>query len=126
MSKVCEENLAKAQAESRNCSQKCQLRTVELIDGPDVFLWLKKDTVPEIRAVFNWELKRALLSEISFLDDNGFQRKRTTDINMDELLEHIRQETKQFFRIIVRKNFNWFLLLSSEKHIEDLIEIGIR
>ena len=91
----------------------------------DIFLWLERDTIPEIRDVFNWALEHALLSEVSFLDGSSFARKTTTDITVDELLKHINSGTKKYFRIIVRRNFNWFLLLSDKGHIEDLIEIGL-
>lgn len=39
---------------------------------------------------------------------------------------HIGAHAKPFFRVILRKNQNWYLLLTDEKHIEDLIEISVR
>jgi len=35
-------------------------------------------------------------------------------------------KSKPYFRVILRKNRNWFLLLTDKLHIEDMLEIGIR
>lgn len=39
---------------------------------------------------------------------------------------YIGRNAKPYFRVILRNNWNWFLLLSNKKHFEDFIEIFIR
>ena len=44
----------------------------------------------------------------------------------DEVLKLIDEAAAQYFRVILRKNFNWFGILSSDAYLEDVIEIGLR
>ncbi|GEM_PF-2313183 len=92
----------------------------------DVFYWLKRPTITRIRAVLEWADKHALRTDISFRDDSGVSRRKATDKTFEEVMKRINGKAKPYFRVILRKNQNWFLLLSNKKHIEDLIEIGIR
>ena len=67
-----------------------------------------------------------MLSEVSFLDGSSLGRSRTTEVSIDELLKRIGRKSKGYFRIIFRKDFNWFMFFTDKRHIEDLIEIGKR
>lgn len=92
----------------------------------DVFMCLRHPTITEIRSVFKWAHKYALRTDISCLDVSRDFRRRFSAKGFEEIVNHIDRKAKPYFRIIIRRNFNWFLLLTDKKHIEDLIEIAIR
>lgn len=91
----------------------------------DIFFWLKRPTIVEMRAVLEWANKHALRTDISSRDVQQFSRRETADKQFEEIIPRINRSAKPYFRIILRTNQNWYLLLTDEKHIEDLIEIAI-
>jgi len=92
----------------------------------DIFMCLQHPTIAEICSVFKWAHKHVLRTDISYLDvSRDFGRQPSTK-TLEEIVNHINREAKPYFRIIIRRDFNWFLLLTDKKHTEDLIEIAIR
>lgn len=51
---------------------------------------------------------------------------QTSDKPFEEVVRHVNRKSKAYFRVILRKDRNWFLLLTDDLHIEDMLEIGIR
>lgn len=92
----------------------------------DVFMCLRHSTIAEIRSVFEWARKYAIKTDISCLDVSRDFSRRPSAKRFEEIVNLINRKAKPYFRIIIRMDFNWFLLLTDKKHIEDLIEIGIR
>lgn len=92
----------------------------------DLFLWLKHPTIMEVRAVLNWAHKRAMRTDIFASDTAKDVRKDYSDKSFGEVVRHVNGKSKSYFRVILRKNRNWYLLLTEKLHIEDMLEIGIR
>lgn len=89
----------------------------------DIFYWLKRPTVSGIRAVLEWAHQYAMATRVTLLDPSESIRRLLGDEPFEKVMRHIGAHAKPFFRVILRKNQNWYLLLTDEKHIEDLIEI---
>jgi len=77
------------------------------------------------RAVLGWANRHALRTDISFRDNSGFSGRKPADKTFEEVVSHVGRRAKSYFRVILRRNQNWFLLLTDKKHIEDIVEIGI-
>ena len=92
----------------------------------DIFYWLKRSTITEVRAVLNWARKRAMRTDVYCSDTAKMVRKQSSDRPFEDVMRYINREARSYFRIILRKNRNWFLLLTDKLHIEDMLEIGIR
>lgn len=92
----------------------------------DVFLRLVHPTIDDIRSVFEWTNKHALKTFISYLDVTKSCSRISSDKELGEVVNLINRKAKPYFRIILRSNFNWFLILTEEKHIEDVVEVFIR
>lgn len=92
----------------------------------DIFMCLRNSTIVKICSVFEWAHKNALRTDISYLDVSESFRRQSSTKGFEEVINHMDRKAKPYFRIIIRRNFNWFLLLTDKKHIEDLIEIAIR
>jgi len=92
----------------------------------DIFYWLKRSTITEVRAVLNWAHKRAMRTDVYCSDTVKMVRKQSSDRPFEDVVYHVNGGSKSYFRIILRKNRNWFLLLTDKLHIEDMLEIGIR
>ena len=91
----------------------------------ETFYWLKHPTIAEIRAVLNWAHARAMKTHIFCSDRAKMVRKQASEKSFEEVVRYINRESKPFFRVIFRKDMNWFLLLSDKLHIKDMLEIGI-
>ncbi len=91
----------------------------------DIFFHLKNPTLTKIRNLFEWGHKHAMRSDVYFWEDTNLA-KRPAEETFGEVLGYINRGAKPFFRVILRKNMNWFLLLSNKRRLEDLVEIGIR
>jgi len=92
----------------------------------DLFLWLKRPTITEVRAVLNWAHKRAMRTDIFSSDTAKDVRKDYSDKPFEDVVRQINGKSKSYFRVILRKDRNWYLLLTDKLHIEDMLEIGIR
>lgn len=94
--------------------------------GPDQFYDLKQPTIANVKAVLTWAKERSIKTFIDYLDCSKSTARQTSDMSFDEVLELIDKAAAVFFRVILRKNYNWFGILSNDAHVEDVIEIGIR
>jgi hypothetical protein len=92
----------------------------------DLFLWLKRPTIANVKAVLTWANERAMRTDIDCSDTAKMIRRQPSDKPFEEVVRHINGKSKSYFRVILRKNRNWFLLLTDDLHIEDMLEIGIR
>ncbi len=90
----------------------------------DVFLWLKRPVITEMRAVLGWAHKHALREDIRCRERVGGIDKYSSDRKFDDIIGHFNRESKLFFRIIVRKGLNRFMAIDRKKHA-DLIDIGV-
>ena len=79
-----------------------------------------------MRDVLEWAHRHAMETRITYLDASESFRRQPGDEAFEEVITYVGARAKPFFRVILRKNQNWHLLLTDEKHIEDLIEIAIR
>ncbi|MFH1328625.1 MAG: hypothetical protein ABIH76_07295 [Candidatus Bathyarchaeota archaeon] len=91
----------------------------------DIFFCLKNPTITKIRNLFEWGHKRAMRTEVYSRENTNLDR-RTVEENFEEVVEYINRKAKPYLRVILRKNWNWYLLLSNKKRFDDFIEIGIR
>ncbi len=94
--------------------------------GCDIFFRLEHPTIAEIRSILEWTNKNSLRTEVSCLEASKSFQRHVADKSLNEILDHVSRSAKPFFRVILRKNFNWFLTLSGKRHIEDVIEVGLR
>ena len=91
----------------------------------DIFFLLKDSTVEKVRSFLKWADSCALLTQVTFLDCPQSFRRQLSDKKIEDLLPFINQKNKTCFRVILRKDFNWYPLLSDDKHIEDIIEVAM-
>ena len=91
----------------------------------DIFFCLKNSTIAKIRALFEWGHKRAMGTDVYFWEDTNMD-KRPAEETFEEVIGYINRNAKPYFRVILRKNWNWYLLLSNKKRFDDFIEICIR
>jgi len=91
----------------------------------DIFYWLKRPTIAEIRAVLNWAHEWAMRTDVNCSDRAKMVRRQRCDKPFEEVVRYVNGESKSYFRVILRKDRNWFLLLTDKLHIEDMLEIGI-
>ena len=87
----------------------------------DVFLWLKRPTIANIKAVLEWAHKRALREDIRYKNPGGVDAY-PSDREFLNILRHVDRSAKMFFRIIVRKGINEMMRLDDKKQ-NDLIDI---
>ncbi len=89
----------------------------------DIFLWLKRPTIAQMKEVLRWAHKRALRADIR-CKDPGLIPEYPSEIGFDSILRHVDRKAKGFFRIIVRKGMNEMLRLDKGKQ-QDLLDICI-
>jgi hypothetical protein len=94
--------------------------------GQDQFYDLKVPTASNAKAALSWAKERSIKTFIDYLDCSKSSARQPSDMVFDDVLKLIDESAAKFFRVIVRKNYNWFGLLSDDAHVEDVIEIGIR
>lgn len=92
----------------------------------DQFYDLKHFTIANVQAALRWAKERSIKTFIDYLDCSKSAARKPSDMAFDEVLELIHEAAARYFRIILRKNFNWFGILTNNKHLEDVIEMGIR
>lgn len=94
--------------------------------GSDQFYDLKCPTVANVKSALTWTKERSIKIFIDYLDCSKSTARQPSDMAFNEVLELIDEAAAQYFRIILRKNYNWFGILTSDRHIEDVMEIGLR
>jgi len=94
---------------------------------PDVFYLVDNLTPNMIKNILTEANKIALFLDISYLSsENIVHRKNAEKEKLENLLPLITKKQVDFFRLIIRKNFNWYMILKDTSHIEDIIEICVR
>jgi len=89
----------------------------------DIFLWLKRPTIAQMKEVLRWAHERALRAHIR-CKDPGLIQEYPSEIGFDIILRRVDRTAKGFFRIIVRKGMNEMLHLDKGKQ-KDLLDICI-
>ena len=87
----------------------------------DVFLWLTRPTITNIKTVLEWAQKRALRQDIRYKEGGGVD-SYPSEMKFADILRHVDRSAKLFFRIIVRKGMNEMLRLDNKKQ-KDLIDV---
>ena len=90
----------------------------------DSFYDLKKPTITNVRAVLKWAHENSIKTNIDYLDCSKSFSRRPSDLDFDEVMQLIKKPSKPFLRVILRKNFNWYSLLTEGEHVEDVLEVG--
>jgi len=89
----------------------------------DIFLWFKRPTIANIKAVLEWAEKRALHENIRYRIGGGVDFY-PSDMEFAEILRYVDRSAKLFFRIIVRKGMNEMMRFDDKKK-KDLLDIGL-
>jgi len=92
----------------------------------DVFWTLKNNTVSNIKNILSWANKNGLRTEVTMLDVYVSAGRIKSDKDFQTVLSLVNRSAKTYFRIILRKNMNLFLILYNRKVIRDVLEIAIR
>lgn len=87
----------------------------------DIFLWLKRPTIANIKAVLEWAHKRVLRKDIR-CKNPGAVDTHPSEMEFEDILRHVNRTAKLFFRIIVRKGMNEMIRLD-DKRQKDLLDI---
>jgi len=86
---------------------------------PDVFLWLNRPTIANIKAVLEWAQKHALREDIRYKERG---EESPSDREFTDILRYVDRSAKLFFRIVVRKGMNKLMRLDDKKQ-NDIIDI---
>ena len=89
----------------------------------DIFLWLKRPAVAQMRVILKWAHRHALREDIRCEDVAEFEKYTPADFK--NIVDYIDSEAKVFFRVIVRKGLNRLMSWDSKKE-SDILDIGIR
>jgi len=89
----------------------------------DIFLWLKRPVISEMRSVLEWAHGHALRKDIRYKIGGGID-EHPSDMPFEDIVSRINRDSKNFFRIIVRKGMNRMLFLDKTKQ-PDLLDICI-
>jgi len=98
--------------------------TASDLPGRDVFYSLKSDSLADIKDILSWANKNGLRTNVTMLDVRVSFARIKSDKDFEEVFDLINETSN--FRLILRKNMNLFDILSDEKIINDILEIGIR
>ena len=88
----------------------------------DTFLWLKRPTIANIKAVLEWAQKHALREEDIRYKERGGVEASPSDREFADILRYVDRSAKLFFRIVVRKGMNKLMRLDDKKQ-NDIIDI---
>ena len=92
----------------------------------DIFYELKTEkSITVVKEILNWAKSRAFKTEIHMRIKGRLAREKA-DKNYGKVLRLVTKEQIIFFRIVLRKNLNWFPNLSNEAKNADVLEIFIR
>ena len=96
--------VAEKAAKSR---QRCHSKEEAQMDTTerDVFLWLKRPTVAQMKEALQWAHKRALRTDICY-SNIGDVNHYPSDIDFDSILKQVDKKSTVFFRIVVRRGLN--------------------
>jgi hypothetical protein len=89
----------------------------------DIFLWLKRPVISEMRSILEWAHSHALRKDIRY-KIGGSIKEYPSDIPFEAIVSRLGRDSKKFFRIIVRKGMNKMLLLDKTKQ-SDLLDVCV-
>lgn len=89
----------------------------------DIFLWLKRPIISEMRSVLKWAHGHALRKDIRYRIGGGIE-EHPTDIPFEDIVSRIGRNSKNSFRIVVRKGMNKMMVLDKTQQ-PDLLDICI-
>lgn len=107
-------------------TKKITLKRFNKSHQEDQFYDLKSPTVSNAKEALSWAKERSIKTFVDYLDCSTSTARQPSDMAFDKALGLIDKNAAEGFRVILRKNYNWFGVLSTDAHIEDVIEIGIR
>lgn len=90
----------------------------------DIFFELKQSSTRKIKGILNWANDKGFNTSVSMLDVRLSSARTKADKTFEEVTALIHKNV--FFRIILRKNTNLFLIVSNKKVYGDYLEIAIR
>lgn len=90
----------------------------------DVFFDLKNSSVRKIKEILEWANNKGFNTFVDMLDARVSFARTKADKTFEEVLDLIHKDV--FFRIVLRKNTNLFLIVSDEAIDGDYLEIGVR
>lgn len=91
----------------------------------DIFYVLKKPSVVKIKKIFLWADKHGEKTCVDMLNCNISWSRVKSDKSFSEVLKLMDKHSSVFFRVILRRQMNLFLILSYEKDIRDILEIVV-
>ncbi len=92
----------------------------------DIFYDLENKTVKKVKEILKWADENGERTDVDMLDVYKNWARTKSDKDLETVLSLIDKKALPYFRIIVRKEMNLFGILSEEKIIKDMLEIGIR
>ncbi|MBI4980565.1 hypothetical protein HZC30_03355 [Candidatus Woesearchaeota archaeon] len=92
----------------------------------DIFYDLENKTVKKVRELLKWANENGERTDVDMLDVYKSWARTKSDKGLEKVLGLIDRKALPYFRVIVRKEMNLFGILTEEKVIKDMLEIGIR
>jgi hypothetical protein len=92
----------------------------------DSFYCLDRPTIAKTKEILLWAHKRAMKTEVDSSDSARMIRRTHSDKPFEEVVRHVDRKAREYFRVILRRDRNWFMILTNDLHIEDMVEVGIR
>ncbi|MCK4649544.1 hypothetical protein KAT51_08475 [bacterium] len=94
--------------------------------GNDIFYRMKNGNPKEIKTILKWANKNGLKTMVTMLEAHKSWSRTKSDKDFDTVVGLINESAAEYFVIIIRKQMNLFGILTDEKVIKDMLEIGIR
>ena len=90
----------------------------------DLFLWLERPVISQIKEVLLWAEKHA--KRITVRKENIYSGRERIDCDVPvrTIVGNIKRDDKNLFRIVLRRGLNEFLLIP-DINSKDILDIGI-
>jgi DUF1365 family protein len=92
----------------------------------DDFYYLEKPTIKKVKELLVWAKSHALRVDVDVLDCKKSFARQKSDKTFEQILPFIGKSSIDFLRVILRRNWNTFLILSNKLKIMDIVEVCIR
>lgn len=103
---------------------KKKFRYDKIRSDEDIFFELKQSSTRKIKEILNLANNKGFNTSVSMLDVRLSWARTKADKTFEEVTTLIHKNV--FFRIVLRKNTNLFLIVSNKKVYGDYLEIAIR
>jgi hypothetical protein len=90
----------------------------------DLFLWLERPVIVQIKEVLLWAKKRAKRITVRKADIYSDKERIDADTPARFIINKIKRDDKNLFRIVLRRGLNEFLSIPDIKS-KDILDIGI-